>query len=162
MSSRLSAQRVLLFEAAGQAMGVFVAEVTRLRMEDEVGLSPVPFAHPAMAGLLDAGEVGVLPVFDLEGVLDPGGRLAARQAGATVAIFSTERGPIGLRMTRRGTATDYRYGVDPAEEAERLDALPAPLRELVMGVGERPEGTFFFFSPEAFVVTLERDRAPGA
>lgn len=153
--SELSAQQVLLFEAGGFRLAVFVAEVTKLLLEGDEDLLAVPFAHPAMAGLLRNDAVGVLPVFDLVGAMEEGARPPTHQTGATVAVFSTERGPVGLRTERRGTAQEYRY-LDFKEEAERLDELPPALRELVMGVGELPDGLFFFFSPEAFVMSLER------
>lgn len=156
MSMNPSAQQVLLFEAGGLPLGVFVAEVTRLFFEEE--LTPVPFAHPAMAGLLDAGELGALPVFDLAGLFSeaPPPRSVP---GATVAVFTTERGPIGLRMTRRTTTHTYRYNLDPVTESVRKDALPEPARRVVMGVGESDGGPFFFFSPEAFVLALDLGRA---
>jgi hypothetical protein len=152
----------LLFEAGGFPLGVFVAEVTKLLLEGEDALLPVPFAHPAMAGLLDSEAVGALPVFDLVGILDPHVRPPVSAPGATVAVFSTERGPVGLRSARRGTAQEYRYLDDFQEEAERLDELPMPLRSLVMGVGELSDGLFYFFSPEAFVMSLESYAAASA
>ena len=155
MNARLTAQQVLLFETCGYRLGVFVAEVTRLTLEPEKPLLPVPFAHPGMAGLLDGGEVGALPIFDLQGVLTPGARPSVSQPGATIAVFTTERGPVGLRTDRRGTAQEYRYLDDFQEEADRLDELPEQLRHLVMGVGELPDGLFYFFSPEAFVMSLQ-------
>ncbi len=151
-----NAQRVLLFDAGGLSLGVFVAEVTRLLLEDT--LAPVPFAHPAMAGLLDGEDLGVLPVFDLWGLVRPGAPTPQRP-GATVVVFSTERGPIGLRMDRHGTTPSYRYLGDPVEEAERIDALPPAARQVLMGVGELEEGFFYFFSPEAFVMALDLGRA---
>lgn len=151
-----NAQRVLLFEAGGLQLGVFVAEVTRLLLEDAI--SPVPFAHPAMAGLLDGGDLGALPVFDLWGLV--GERApAAHVPSATVAVFSTERGPVGLRMERHGTTPSYRYVGDPSAAEEHLKSLPAGARSVLMGVGELEEGCFYFFSPEAFVLALDLGRA---
>lgn len=156
MSVNPSAQQMLLFEAGGLPLGIFVAEVTRLLLEEQ--LAPVPFAHPAMAGLIDGGSLGALPVFDLFGLFSEE-RPARAVPGATVAVFTTERGPVGLRMERRTTTPTYRYLDDPAKEAERLDALPAIARRVLMGVGESEDGCFYFFSPEAFVLALDLGRA---
>jgi len=161
MSGNISAQQVLLFETCGYRLGVFVAEVTRLILEPDEALLPLPFAHPGMAGLLDSGEVGALPVFDLQGILTPSARPPVSKPGATIAVFTTERGPVGLRTDRRGTAQEYRYLDDFQEEASRLDELPAALRGLVMGIGELPDGLFYFFSPEAFVMSLQTFGGPG-
>lgn len=150
-----SAQQVLLFDAGGLPLGVFVAEVTRLFLEEE--LTPVPFAHPAMAGLIDGGSLGALPVFDLAGLFSetPPPRAVP---GATVAVFTTERGPIGLRMERRTTTASYRY-LDPVTEAVRTDALPELARRVLMGASDSDAGPFFFFSPEAFILALDLLRA---
>lgn len=161
MTMTRAAQQVLLFEAGGLPLGVFVAEVTRLLLEEE--LTPVPFAHPAMAGLIDGGGLGALPVFDLAGLFSTAPPPRA-VPGSTVAVFTTERGPIGLRMERRTTTHMYRYNLDPVTEAVRTDALPEPARRVIMGVGESDAGPFFFFSPEAFVLALDLGRAgrPGS
>lgn len=157
MSVNPSAQQMLLFEAGGLPLGIFVAEVTRLLLEEQE-LTPVPFAHPAMAGLIDGGALGALPVFDLAGLFS--GQAPLRSLpGATIAVFTTERGPVGLRMERRTTTPSYRYLDDPAAEAERLDKLPEIARRVLMGVGESEAGPFYFFSPEAFVLALDLGRA---
>ncbi len=156
MSVNPSAQQMLLFEAGGLPLGIFVAEVTRLLLEES--LTPVPFAHPAMAGLIDGGSLGALPVFDLHGLFS-GTPPERTVSGATVAVFTTERGPVGLRMERRTTTASFRYLDDPAEEAERLDALPEIARRVLMGVGDSEAGPFYFFSPEAFVLALDLGRA---
>lgn len=157
MSLGASAQQILLFEAGGLPLGIFVAEVTRLLLE-EAELTAVPFAHPAMAGLIDGGALGALPVFDLSGLLTATPPPRSVQ-GATVAVFTTERGPVGLRMDKRTTTPSYRYVDDPEVEAERLDALPEVARQILTGVGDTDEGGFYFFSPEAFVLALDLGRA---
>lgn len=140
--------QVLLFRAGGLRLGVFLAEVGRLLVED--ALIAVPFAHPAMAGLLIADEDGPVPVFDLRGLVDTSS-IGATVSGATVALFPTAKGPVGLRLEQLlGTIATY----EPldADATARLHAdVPAPLARTVTGAASATEGPFSFFSPEAFL-----------
>lgn len=150
-------QQVLLFSAGGLPLGVFLVEVTRLL--EEQPLTAVPFAHPALIGLLDADDMGPVPVFDLERLVRPEAPVHRSVAGAVVALFSTERGPIGLRMdAMRGTTTRYRYLEDAAERAS-VDALPEVARRSLTGFAESDQGSFHLFSPDAFVVALDLGQA---
>jgi hypothetical protein len=144
-------QQVLLFSAGGMRLGVFIAEVGRLLVETQT--APVPFSHPAMAGLLIDDEA-IIPVFDLCGVIDESTPPPRRAPGATVALFPTERGPIGLRLDAlHGTIAEH----VPASSAER-DALLKPLspgaRRAVTDAALSHGVPFLFFSPEALVVEL--------
>ena len=162
-------QQVLLFSAGGLRLGVFLVEVTRLL--EEQPLTAVPFAHPALIGLLDAGDIGPVPVFDLGRLVHPQAPVSRSVLGAVVALFSTERGPIGLRMDEmRGTTTHYRYleagsskaprtaTAGQAEEG-RSEALPEVAQRSLTGVAESEEGPFHLFSPDAFVVALDLGQA---
>ena len=154
---------VLLFRAGGLRLGVFLAEVGRLLVED--ALIAVPFAHPAMAGLLVAGDDCPVPVFDLRGLVDdddgagqPHRALAAVAAvtgtavvGATVALFPTAKGPVGLRLEQLlGTIATYEP-LDAAATARLHEDVPAALGRTVTGAASAGEGPFSFFSPEAFL-----------
>ena len=144
--------QVLLFGAGDLRLGVFMAEVAKLIVES--ALSPVPYAHPAMAGLLDDEVLGPLPVFELRALLDPFHRPLRRATGATVALFETPRGPIGLRLDAlHGAVVDY--GNASADEAQRwLQTLPATATSFLTGVALHTGAPFFFFSPEGLTVTL--------
>lgn len=153
-----SAQPILRFEAGGLTLGVFVVEVTRLLQK--TGLAAVPFAHPALSGLLDAGELGAVPVFDLAPVLQKDAQVARAVEGATVALFETELGPIGLRMDEmRGITTRYRFLEPSAEERDRLEAMSETGRRALPAVAEDERGRFWMFSLDAFVVALNLEKA---
>jgi chemotaxis signal transduction protein len=138
-------QPVLLFLAGGQRYGVGLADVARLVVEGV--LVPVPFSHPAMAGLIDAGNDGPVPVFDLKGLVDPAD-VARTRPGATVALFPTQKGPVGLRIDQLlGTAAAY----EPAAAAE---GVPPALLPTVAGSARADEATFSFFSPESFLAAI--------
>lgn len=159
---------VLLFRAGGLRLGVFLAEVGRLLVED--ALIAVPFAHPAMAGLLVAGEDGPVPVFDLRGLVDDDGTPSTASAtdprrayaavaaitgaavvGATVALFPTAKGPVGLRLEQLlGTIATYEP-LDAAAAARLHEDVPAALARTVTGAASAGDGPFSFFSPEAFL-----------
>ena len=160
---------VLLFRAGGLRLGVFLAEVGRLLVED--ALIAVPFAHPAMAGLLVADDDGPVPVFDLRGLVDDvddptghasrAGQVRAYSAvaaitgaavvGATVALFPTAKGPVGLRLEQLlGTIATYEP-LDAAAAARLHKDVPAALARTVTGAASAGDGPFSFFSPEAFL-----------
>lgn len=151
--------QVLLFRAGGLRLGVFLAEVGRLLVED--ALIAVPFAHPAMAGLLIADADGPVPVFDLRGLVDDVGVDAherskaaitgAAVVGATVALFPTAKGPVGLRLEQLlGTIATY-APLDAAATARLHEDIPAALARTVTGAASAADGPFSFFSPEAFL-----------
>lgn len=146
----MSGGQVLLFRAGGMRLGVFLAEVGRLLVED--ALIAVPFAHPAMAGLLIADEDGPVPVFDLRGLVDSGARLTfAANAGATVALFPTAKGPVGVRLEQLlGTISRYQP-LDAAATARLHEDIPIALARTVTGAAAADDGPFSFFSPEAFL-----------
>jgi len=144
---------VLRFTAGGLSFGVFVAEVGRLVLEDAI--TPVPFAHRAMAGLLDSPESPPAPVFDLRG-LTTQNPPPVHVPGANVALFSSERGPVGLRMdTVVGSRSDYLFVTSAEEAAGYLGRLPEAIRPAVTAVGESPDGHFYFFSPDGFLARLD-------
>lgn len=161
--------QVLLFRAGGLRLGVFLAEVGRLLVED--ALIAVPFAHPAMAGLLVAGEDGPVPVFDLRGLVDDdeqaqGGKRGTQRdygvnaitgaavVGATVALFPTAKGPVGLRLEQLlGTIATYEP-LDAAAAARLHEDVPAALARTVTGAASAADGPFSFFSPEAFLADV--------
>lgn len=152
-AARKNAQ-VLLFRAGGVRFGVFIAEVGRLVVETAV--VPVPFAHPALAGLLDDEEEEAVPVFDLFGLI-PEHRPPQEVRGARVALFSSEKGPVGLRMeAMEGGGLDYTFVSDPKETEAQLATVPPPLRAPITAVARDGRGPFFFFSPDAFLVALEQ------
>jgi hypothetical protein len=147
----MSQGQVLLFRAGGLRLGVFLAEVGRLLVEDSV--LAVPFAHPAMAGLLVAGEDGPVPVFDLRGLVDAGAVPAAAPR-ATVALFPTARGPVGLRLEELlGTASTY-APLSDGEKAELFANVPPGLRATVTDAARADGAVFSFFSPDAFLAGL--------
>ena len=143
----MSGGQILLFRAGGLRLGVFLAEVGRLLVED--ALVAVPFAHPAMAGLLMADEDGPVPVFDLRGLAADS--VPAGAAGATVALFPTAKGPVGLRLEQLlGTIATYKP-LDAEATARVLEHVPPPLAATITGAAADDEGPFSFFSPEAFL-----------
>lgn len=147
--------QVLLFKAAGARFGVFIAEVGRLVVES--GVAPVPFAHPALAGLLDDASEQVVPVFDLVGLL-PDRRPPPQVAGARVALFDTDQGPVGLRLdVMEAGGMHYTFLSDREAAERRLATLPDELRLAVTAVGEDEGGPFFFFSADAFLAALDLD-----
>ena len=136
---------VLLFRAAGVRLGVSVADVSRLLVEEQ--LLPVPFSHPAMVGLLDAGPDGPVPVFDLRGLIDPS-TIARRARGATVALFPTEQGPVGLRLEAlHGTAAAYQSLAEPI-------ATPHAIARTIAGAAIADGEPFSFFAPEEFLAAI--------
>lgn len=157
----MSQGQVLLFRAGGLELGVFLAEVARLLVEDRV--LAVPFAHPAMAGLLVAGEDGPVPVFDLHGLVAApvdGAALPVPRSKTTVALFPTARGPVGLRLEELlGTVASYE-ALDAETTAALHAGVPAPLLTTITGAARRRsveaggEGSFSFFSPDAFLAGL--------
>jgi hypothetical protein len=148
---------VLVFVAGGARLGVPLADVARLTLEGPV--APVPFGHPALAGLMRGDDAALVPVFDLRG-LDPAApRPPTHVAGATVAVVATQRGPVGLRLERLlGTASAY--GAAAVDEARRGE-LASELRRAVGGAGVPLDASaaigdtpFFFFSAEAFLAAV--------
>lgn len=147
----MSGGQVLLFRAGGMRLGVFLAEVGRLLVED--ALIAVPFAHPAMAGLLVADEDGPVPVFDLRGLVDEGTPTLSipHAGGATVALFPTAKGPVGVRLEQLlGTISRYEP-LDAAATARLHEDIPVALARTVTGAASTDDGPFSFFSPEAFL-----------
>ena len=153
----MSMRGVLVFTAGGVRLGVGIADVSRLVVEGDI--APVPFGHPALAGLMKVDDVdnAIVPVFDLHGLAADAARPPRQRAGATIAVIPTARGPVGLRLDRLlGTASDY----DAAADAPPENIPPALLRTLA-GAG-RPrtasvavgDEVFFFFSPEAFIAAV--------
>jgi chemotaxis signal transduction protein len=146
---------VLVFVAGGARLGVPLGDVGRLILEGRV--APVPFGHPALAGLMRADDGALVPVFDLRG-LGAAEPPATNVVGATVAIVATPRGAVGLRLERLlGTASAYAAAVDDG----RRDALSADLRRAVGGTGRPVDASaavgdepFFFFSAEAFLAAV--------
>jgi chemotaxis signal transduction protein len=148
----MSGGQVLLFRAGGQRLGVFLAEVGRLLVEGE--LTPVPFSHPAMAGVLDTKEDGPVPVFDLFGLIEEEGAPPRHARGATVALFPTKSGPVGLRLEALlATISDY-TALDGDEGKQLLADVPPALRPTLTQTARGLDGTFAFFSPEAFLARL--------
>ena len=146
----MSDAQVLLFRAGGLRLGVFLAELRMLLTETE--LLPIPFAHQAMAGLMMSPEHGPLPVFDLSGLVD-NARPAGHRSGATVALFPTARGPVGLRLDALlGTIARYE-AIEPGAAGE-IHALAPALRATVTSVATHDGMRFFFFSPDAFLAGL--------
>jgi hypothetical protein len=146
----MSGGKVLLFSAGGLRLGVFLAEVGRLLVEDH--LAPVPFSHPAMAGLLLAGDDGPVPVFDMRGLR--GTAPPAHVPGATVALFPTAKGPVGLRLEQLlGTIASYEPLSESAADA-LLDQAPDAVRATLTHAARTPEGVFSFFSPDAFLARV--------
>jgi hypothetical protein len=142
---------VLVFLAAGHRLAVAVGDVLRLVVEGPV--TPIPFGHRALAGVMrvDDGD-DVLPIFDLRGLNDLEPAPAAHVDGATIAIIPTAIGPIGVRLDRLlGTAVRY-VAVDeptPTGIAGIVDA--AGRAELIGASLEIGEAPFFFFSTGAFI-----------
>jgi hypothetical protein len=144
-------QPVLLFVAGGLKLGVGLADVARLLVEN--GVVRVPFAHPAMAGLLDAGPEGPVPIFDLFGLVDPS-RVRTHVPGATVALFPTEKGPVGLRLEAlAGSAAAY-SAVDAEEQRLIVEDTPAQIRPTLAGAARADADEFSFFSPDAFLAVI--------
>jgi chemotaxis signal transduction protein len=142
--------QVLLFRAGGLRLGVFLAEVGRLLVEDR--LTAVPFAHPAMAGLLVADADGPVPVFDLRALTGAAPTEGARNR--TVALFPTSKGPVGLRLEELlGTVASYE-GLDAAAAAALHEHVDPAVLKTITGVAKTPEGAFSFFSPDAFLAGL--------
>jgi hypothetical protein len=148
----LASPQVLLFGACDLRLGVFMAEIGRL--VDEGELAPVPFAHAAMAGLLDDDVDGPLPIFELRALLDATHRPVRRATGATIAIFPTPRGPIGLRLDAlHGTIVEYSDATRD-EGARLLGTLPPTAIHFLSGAALTGGTPFFFFSPEGLVLAL--------
>ena len=145
--------QVLLFRAANVRLGVFIAEVGRLVVESNI--AAVPFAHPALAGLVEEADGQVVPVFDLRGLL-PDQKPLAQVGGARVALFETDIGPVGLRLeVTEGGGLHYTFMEDSDRTEQQLAALPAEIRPAVTAVGEDEGGPFFFFSADAFLAALD-------
>lgn len=146
----MSQGKVLLFSAGGLKLGVFLAEVGRLLVEDQI--APVPFSHPALAGVMLAGDDGPVPVFDLRGLFGSAPPLCA--PGATVALFPTAKGPVGLRFEALlGTISEY----EPLSEsatAALLNQAPEAARGTLSNAARTAEGVFSFFSPDAFLARV--------
>jgi len=166
---------VLIFVAGGARLGVPLADVTRVTLQGR--LTPIPFGHRALAGLMRGDDGTLVPVFDLQalGAGDDDARPRLHVDGATVAVLGTERGPVGLRLDRLlGTANRYdahvarpAHGDDVDQEAvedvvERHRVALSPAVRATLGGAGVPRdasasvGTapFFFFSADAFVAAV--------
>lgn len=142
---------VLVFCAAGQRLAVAVGDVLRLVVEAPI--TPIPFGHRALAGVMRVDDSDdVLPVFDLRGLHEVEPAPPAHVDGATVLIIPTSIGPIGVRLDRLlGTAVRYVAVDEPTPTALAGVVDAAGQAEAVgasLGVGEAP---FFFFSTGAFI-----------
>jgi chemotaxis signal transduction protein len=157
---------VLIFLAAGERLAVAVGDVLRLVVEGPI--TPIPFGHRALAGVMrvDDSDV-VLPVFDLRGLTDGEQTPPAHVDGATVAIIPTAIGPIGVRLDRLlGSAVSY-VAVDeriPATIARVVDRAGRVLQvDASLEIGEAP---FFFLSTDALIdavgVSARGELVPGA
>ncbi len=152
---------VLVVVAGGARLGMPLGDVARLVLERPC--LPVPFGHPALAGLMRGDDGHVLPVFDLRGLDAPQGeRPPPFVAGATIAVVVTERGSVGLRLERLlGTARSY-SAPDTSQALEERRAGLSPFLQRALGGAGLPheaghavgDDVFFFFSAEAFVAAL--------
>jgi hypothetical protein len=153
---------VLVFVAGGARLGVPLADVTRLTLEGR--LSPVPFGHPALAGLMRDEHGGLVPIFDLHGLGagDDDARPPLQVAGATIAVIGTARGTVGLRLDRLlGTASSY-AAHDGGAVVDDLRAALSPGVQRMLGGASVPrdasaavgDAPFFFFSAEAFIAAV--------
>jgi hypothetical protein len=148
--------QILVFRAGGLRLGVFLAEVARLLVEDH--LVAVPFAHPAMAGLLVVDDDGPVPVFDLHGLTGEAKRAAPSKGPRTVALFPTSKGPVGLRLEELlGTVAAYE-ALDPEATAGLHAGVDPALLRTITGAARAAAvdgpGAFSFFSPDAFLAGL--------
>jgi hypothetical protein len=160
---------VLLFEAAGIRLGVSLGDMLRLLPDGP--LVPVPFAHPALAGLLvqSGGHDDVVPVFELDRLAEPtSGQLldprvrptlaspsptSPAAAAAAIAVIPTARGPVGLRLERLASTAAGYAPVEP--DATDAQEVPAALAPCIAGQARAADDkTFGLFSAEAFVAAL--------
>lgn len=158
--------KLFLFTAAGFDFAVPIVDVDRLF--EELDISPVPLCHPALAGVAlddDGPEPRLIPIFDLRGFLpraeddaeeeDLPEAIPVHVKGATVAVFQTETGPIGMRMDRLlGTSAVAQPIDDASVVEERVAALGAELLTTVTAVARIEDRIFYTFSPEAFLMRL--------
>jgi chemotaxis signal transduction protein len=153
---------VLVFLAAGERLAVAVGDVLRLVVEGPI--TPIPFGHRALAGVMRVDDSdAVLPVFDLRGLREAEPAPPPHVDGATIAIIPTSIGPIGFRLDRLlGSAASY-IAVDEATPAPVVGVVDGAGRADVVGasleVGPAP---FFFLSIDAFIhaVGLSRRERP--
>jgi len=147
-------QGVLVFLAGSHRLCVAVGDVLKLVVEGPV--TPIPFGHTALAGVIDAGDGAITPVFDLRGLTADA--VPTHVEGAMVAVIPTSIGPIGLRLDRLlGTAARYTASAATSEQP-----APAGVSRVVDGVG-KADGTasasigddvFWFFSTDAFIAAV--------
>ena len=151
----MSGGQVLLFRAGGLRLGVFLAEVARLLVEDRV--TAVPFSHAAMAGLLvvDDDLAATVPVFDLGGLTGAPVTTDKARLQRTVALFPTSKGPVGLRLEELlGTIARY-DALDTDATSHLHEGVDVALLRTVTGAARAPDGSAFsFFSPDAFLAGL--------
>ncbi len=146
----MTGEPVLLFMAAGQRFGVGLADVSRLLAQGP--LLRVPFAAPALAGIMFADIDGPIPVFDLRALVDPSAVLHADDdAALTVVLFASQKGPVGLRLQRLlGSVALY-----AALDAAPSDVVVAGgLSATITGWARTDEHVFAFFSPDAFLAVV--------
>jgi chemotaxis signal transduction protein len=145
---------VLLFMAGGTRFGVAVGDMLQLLQEGPI--TPVPFGHPALVGLMRAGsgpDTAPVPIFDLRGLGDTAPEKTV--PGATIAVVPTARGPVGLRLDQLLTTVDSYTPLTGTALEQFNAALPPELGSAVAGAASTRTGEpFFLFNAEAFVAAL--------
>lgn len=149
---------VLLFEVEDLKLSVFLPEVSQLCTEDKI--SPVPFAHESLAGLLYLEGRPALPVFDLYSAIKT---IPAPPSipGAQVVVVDAPGGVVGLRMHRLvGTRQVGPHSQIKELIDSELSFLPEMLRPAFSLSGMFPDiGRFYFFSPPIFLSQIDMDVA---
>jgi hypothetical protein len=158
MSLSQAESNVLVFEVSKIKIGFFLPEVQQLCVEDIV--SPVPFSHPSLAGVLYQKESAPLPVFDLQSVLED--TVACPNIpGAQIVLVDAPTGAVGLRVHKL-IGTRPIQGETPIEQLDDTvrSILPQLLRPAFPAYGVLPEiGRFFFFEPAIFLEQIDQDLA---
>ncbi len=147
--------KLFLFSAAGHDFAVPIVDVDRLI--EELDIAPAPLCHRALAGVA-VDEIGdeprLIPVFDLRG-FEREDQVPVHVRGATVAVFQTETGPIGMRMDRLiGTSGIAEPISDSDLVRSHIETLGPELLTTVTAVARIEGKAFFTFSPEAFLMRL--------
>ncbi len=156
MSVSQAESNVLVFEVSQIKIGFFLPEVQQLCIENVV--SPIPFSHPSLAGVLYQEKSAPLPVFDLQSVLE---YTVARPSipGAQIVLVDAPAGAVGLRMHKLIGARPI-HGETRVEQLDDTDRsfLPELLRPAFPSYGVLPDiGRFFFFEPAIFLDQIDRD-----
>ncbi|MCP4503769.1 MAG: hypothetical protein GY822_27910 [Deltaproteobacteria bacterium] len=152
---RAAGPQLFLFCAAGYDFAVPIVDVDRLI--EELDIAPVPLCHRALAGVAvdEAGdEQRLIPVFDLRG-FERADQVPVQVKGATVAVFQTETGPIGMRMDLLLGTSGRAEPISDSEVVQaHIDSLGPELLTTVTAVAKIDDKAFFTFSPEAFLMRL--------